>query len=88
MRPPLPYRDIGPGRQHLNLSEEEALLERLYCFEDYEDDTHLVLGGARRRVILKVHTLTKWDERKSVRLWERANKVTAVKVRCRMLGDS
>lgn len=38
------------------------------------------MGGARRRVILKVHTLTKWAERKSVRLWERANKVTAVKV--------
>ena len=80
MRPPLPYRDIGPGKQHLNLSKEEALLERFYCFQDFEDDRHLVLGGARRRVILKVHTLTKWAERKSVRLWERANKVTAVKV--------
>ena len=78
MRPPLPYRDIGPGKQHLNLSKEEALLERFYCFEDYDDVK--VLGGARRRVILKVHTLTKWAERTSVRLWERANKVTAVKV--------
>ena len=38
------------------------------------------MGGARRRVILEVHTLTMWAERKSVRLWERANKVTAVKV--------
>ena len=72
--------DIGPGKQHLNLSKEEALLERFYCFQDFEDDRHLVLGGARRRVILKVHTLTKWAERKSVRLLERANKVTAVKV--------
>jgi hypothetical protein len=55
------------------------LLERLYCFEDHEDDTHLLLVRNRRRVILKVHTLRKWKERE-IKLYERVSKVTAVKV--------
>jgi hypothetical protein len=64
------YTDRGRGG--LNLSSGDSLLERLYCFEDLEDDKHL------RRVILKVHTLRKWGERGD-KLYERASKVTAVK---------
>ncbi len=71
------YADHGRGG--LNLSPDDRLLERLYCFEDLEDDMHLLLGGRRRRVILKVHTLRKWRERGD-KLIERASKVTAVKV--------
>ena len=63
----------------LNLSGDERLLERLYCFEDHEDDAHQLLGGERRRVILKVHTLLKWGDRGD-KLYLRAVKVTAVKV--------
>jgi len=58
---------------------DERLLERLYCFEDHEDDAHHLLGGRRRRVILKVHTLCKWRDRGD-KLYLRASKVTAVKV--------
>ena len=58
----------------LNLSGDERLLERIYCFEDREDDTHRL-----RRVILKVHTLRKWGAR-GEELYLRATKVTAVKV--------
>ena len=75
-----PYEDSGAGG--LGLGKEpvdERLLERLYCFEDLEDDTHVVLGGRRRRVLLKVHTLLKWRERGD-KLFERAAKVTAAKV--------
>jgi len=73
-----PYEDQGG----LGLAKEpvdERLLERIYCFEDLEDDTHVVLGGRRRRVLLKVHTLLKWRERGD-KLFERAAKVTAAKV--------
>ena len=58
----------------LNLSGDKRLLERIYCFEDREDDTHRL-----RRVILKVHTLRKWGARGD-ELYLRATKVTAVKV--------
>ena len=58
----------------LNLSGDKRLLERIYCFEDREDDTHRL-----RRVILKVHTLRKWGAR-GEELYLRATKVTAVKV--------
>jgi hypothetical protein len=71
------YTDRGHGG--LNLLPDDKLLERLYCFEDLEDDMHLLLGGERRRVILKVHTLRQWRERRD-RLYERASRVTAVKV--------
>ena len=73
-----PYADEGG----LDLPKEpvdERLLERLYCFEDYEDDTHLAVGGRRRRVILKVHTLLKWRERGD-KLFLRASKITSAKV--------
>ena len=73
-----PYDDTSG----LNLSKEfpdDRLLERLYCFEDFEDETHLAVGGRRRRVILKVHTLLKWRDRGD-KLFLRANKVTGVKV--------
>jgi CHAT domain-containing protein/tetratricopeptide (TPR) repeat protein len=83
-------RDVAPkcvldfgytdrGRGGLNLLPDDKLLERVYCFEDLEDDMHLLLGGERRRVILKVHTLRKWRQRED-KLYERASKVTAVKV--------
>jgi hypothetical protein len=76
-------RDVAPtrvldfaytdrGHEGLNLSPENRLLERLYCFEDRKDDIHL------RRVILKVHTLHKWGERVD-QLHKRTSKVTAVK---------
>jgi hypothetical protein len=65
-----PYTDRG--HEGLNLSPENRLLERLYCFEDRKDDIHL------RRVILKVHTLHKWGERVD-QLHKRTSKVTAVK---------
>ena len=58
---------------------DERLLERLYCFEDHEDDMHLAVGGRRRRVLLKAHTLLKWRDRGD-KLFLRAAKVTAVKV--------
>ena len=70
-----PYGDEGG----LNLEKDERLLERLYCFEDHEDDMHLEVGGRRRRVILKVHTLLKWRER-GEKLFLRASKVTSAKV--------
>jgi hypothetical protein len=70
------FTDRGP--RGLNLPPDDKLLERLYCFEDLEDDMHLLLGGKRRRVILKVHTLGLWRERGD-KLYERASKVTAVK---------
>jgi hypothetical protein len=50
----------------------------LYYFEDREDHAHQLLGGRRRRVILKVHTLRRWRERGD-KLYERASKATAVK---------
>ena len=59
--------------------DDEWLFERIYCFEVREDVTHHLLGGRRRRVILKVHTLRKWRDRGD-KLFLRANKVTAVKV--------
>jgi CHAT domain-containing protein len=74
-----PFADRGG----LELSEDapdERLLERLYCFEDREDDLHRLLGTERRRVIIKVHTLRKWRERGD-QLYQRASKVTAVKVK-------
>ena len=74
-----PFADHGADHGRLNLSGDERLLERLYCFEDHEDDAHQLLGGERRRVILKVHTLLKWGNR-SDKLYLRAVKVTAVKV--------
>ena len=40
---------------------------------------HLVVGGKRRRVILKVHTLCKWRER-GTQLFKRALRVTSAKV--------
>jgi CHAT domain-containing protein/tetratricopeptide (TPR) repeat protein len=55
------------------VSDDDKLLERMYCFEDLED------GGKQRRVILKVHTLRKWKDRNRVKLSKRASKVTAVK---------
>ena len=70
-----PYDDYGPAG--LNLSKDapdDRLLERIYCFEDREDETHL------RRVVVKAHTLVRWRDRREKRLWERAAKVTAVKV--------
>ena len=90
-----PYADIGPHdslmpttyeedngeeRFKLNLSGDNRLLERLYCFEDLGDmcEDHVV-KGKRRRVILKVHTLRKWGERGN-ELFLRADKVTSVKV--------
>ena len=83
-----PFEDNFP--QGLKLSRDapdERLLERMYCFEDLEDDMHLhVGGGKRRRVILKVHTLLKWRDRRKARLWERASKVTAVKVTLLCVG--
>ena len=74
-----PFADHGADHGRLNLSGDERLLERLYCFEDHEDDAHQLLGGERRRVILKVHTLLKWGDRGD-KLYLRAVKVTAVKV--------
>jgi len=68
-----------PDHGGLDLSVDDMMLERLYCFEDHGDDTHLHLGRHRRRVILKVHTLRKWKERE-IKLYERVCKVTAVKV--------
>ncbi len=59
--------------------DDEWLFERIYCFEDREDDTHHLLGGRRRRVLLKVHTLREWGDRGD-KLYLRATKVTAVKV--------
>ena len=59
--------------------EDERLLERLYCFEDYEHNAHLAVGGRRRRVLVKAHTLLKWRDRGN-KLFLRAAKVTAVKV--------
>ena len=86
-----PFEDNFP--QGLKLSRDapdERLLERMYCFEDLEDDLSggclLVEGGKRRRVILKVHTLLKWRDRRKARLWERASKVTAVKVTLLCVG--
>jgi len=90
-----PYADSGPYDSHmqapyekdkanerfkLNLSGNDRLLERLYCFEDHGDlcQDHVV-GGKRRRVILKVHTLRKWGERGN-ELFLRADKVTSSKV--------
>lgn len=72
-----PFEDAGG----LNLSRDpdNRLLERLYCFEDHEDDMHLAVGGRRRRVILKVHALLKWRER-GEKLFLRASKVTAAKL--------
>ena len=72
------YADHGRGE--LNLSPDDSMLERLYCFEDREDDMHLLLGGRRRRVILKVHTLRKWRERGD-KLYERDSKVTQAAVK-------
>ena len=72
-----PYADYGSDG--LNLSGDNRLLERLYCFEDHEDDTHQLFGGKRRRVILKVHTFRKWGDRGD-ELYRRATKVTGVKV--------
>ena len=66
------YKDRG--QKGLNLSDNDKLLERLYCFKVLED------GGQQRRVILKVHTLLKWRDRYQVKLSNRASKVTAVKV--------
>ena len=43
--------------------DAKRLFERIYCFEDCEDDTHHLLGGRRRRVLLKVHTLREWGDR-------------------------
>eukprot|EP00802_Teleaulax_amphioxeia_P007401 Tamp_07407.p1 GENE.Tamp_07407~~Tamp_07407.p1 ORF type:complete len:797 (+),score=226.18 Tamp_07407:307-2391(+) len=74
-----PFADHGADHGRLNLSGDERLLERLYCFEDREDDAHQLLGGERRRVILKVHTLLKWGDRGD-KLYLRAVKVTAVKM--------
>ena len=74
-----PSAYYGADHGRLNLSGDERLLERLYCFEDHEDDAHQLLGGERRRVILKVHTLLKWGSRGD-KLYQRAVKVTAVKV--------
>jgi CHAT domain-containing protein/tetratricopeptide (TPR) repeat protein len=74
----LDFAYVDHGHGGLNLSDDDSLLERLYCFEDREDNMHLLLGGRRRRVILKVHTLRKWRERGN-KLYERASKVTAVK---------
>jgi hypothetical protein len=48
---------------------------------------HLIVGGGeRRRVILKVHTLLKWRDRRTKRMWERASKVIAVKVTLLCVG--
>jgi hypothetical protein len=70
-----PFADLGG----LNLMDAKRLFERIYCFEDREDDTHHLLGGRRRRVLLKVHTLREWGDRGD-ELYLRATKVTAVKV--------
>ncbi len=71
------YADHG-GLELSPDNPDDRLLERLYCFEDREDHAHQVLGGRRRRVILKVHTLRRWRERGD-KLYERALKATAVK---------
>ncbi len=73
----LAYADHG-GLELSPDNPDDRLLERLYCFEDREDDAHQLPGGRRRRVILKVHTLRKWRERGD-KLYERVSKVTAVK---------
>lgn len=73
-----PFADDG-GLDLATSPEDERVLERLYCFEDYEDDAHLVVGGRRRRVLVKAHTLRKWRDRGD-KLFLRAAKVTAVKV--------
>jgi len=71
-----PFEDAGG----LNLSRnpDNRLLQRLYCFEDHQDDMHVAVGAKRRRVILKVHTLLKWRDRGD-KLFLRASKVTAAK---------
>ena len=74
-----PYADYGPDGRGLNLSGDNRLLERLYCFEDHEDATHQLFGGERRRVILKVHTFRKWGDRGDD-LYKRTTTVTGVKV--------
>jgi len=70
-----PYADTGG----LNLFGDNRLLERMYCFEDRHDDWHLLVGGKRRRVILKVRTLRKWGDRGN-ELFLLADKVTSAKV--------
>ena len=62
------YADRGKGC--LNLTGDDKMLERLYCFQYLKDEG--------RRVILKVHTLLKWGER-GKELYQRASKVTAAK---------
>ena len=44
------YADHG-GLELSPDNPDDRLLERLYCFEDREDDAHQLLGGRRRRVI-------------------------------------
>jgi len=71
------------GERALNLPthpNDMRLLERLYCFEDCEDEFAVKKGARRlRRVILKVHTLHLWRD------WgnkpsERTSKITSIKV--------
>ena len=56
----------------LKLAGDNRLLERMYCFKDAENDT---------RVVLHVHTILEWGNRRSKTPSQRAQRVTSVNVR-------
>jgi hypothetical protein len=66
----------------MNLNKDEWLLERAYCFEDFDDPANTSLTEPRR-VVLHVHTLLKWCDRNKDNLkpQKRVNKLTSVNVR-------
>jgi len=69
-----PFADAGPGG--LNLRGDKRLLERMFCFHDPE-----VGAPSDWLVVVHVHTLLEWGDRKKGVAGQPLREVTSVNVR-------
>lgn len=71
-------------KRGLNLSKEDALLMRMYCYKDltWHDDPSTPLpacipsGAHECRLVLHVHTLKRWGDRHRMSLKERVDEAS------------
>jgi hypothetical protein len=69
-----PFADAGPGG--LNLLGDNRLLERMHCFHDPD-----VGASSDWLVVVRVHTLLKWGDRKKWAAGQRLRQITSVSTR-------
>uniref|UniRef100_A0A6U4T2P7 Protein kinase domain-containing protein n=1 Tax=Hemiselmis andersenii TaxID=464988 RepID=A0A6U4T2P7_HEMAN len=76
-----PYEDRVPGG--LNLQGKERLLERMFTFDDPVGlgDAGAAAVKGDRRVVVKAHTLLRWEDRHKVKKADRCLALTSVNVR-------